>query len=116
MLDTCVIRAVTGHGDPDPETGKVQPVYGAPVYQGRCKLQSQQPAASTPNAGDRVYTVNPLFLKLPVDGTEGVVTGMVAEILECPGDPANVGRVFRVRSGDRKSYATAFRPIVEEVT
>jgi hypothetical protein len=31
-------------------------------------------------------------------------------------DAANVGRVFRVKSGDRKTYATAFRPLVEEVT
>jgi len=116
MDDTCRIRAVTGHGPADPDTAVVPTTYGPPVYEGRCKLQSQRPFPSTPDAGEHLYTVNPLYLHLPVEGTAGVVTGLVAEILTCPSDPANVGRIFRVKAGDRKTYATAFRPLVEEVT
>lgn len=114
MSDTCTIRPVTGHTT-DPNTGVVSDQYGAAVYSGKCKIQNQKPFPSTPDAGERLWTVSPLYLHLPVVGSENVATGHVVEITGSF-DPANVGRLFRVRSGDRKTYATAFRPLVEEVT
>ncbi len=115
MLDTCRIRAVTGETT-DPNTGKVTPTYGNPVYSGKCKLQNQRASfPSTPDAGEHQFTVTPTELHLPITGTAPVGTGLVVEITGSI-DPANVGRVFRIRSGDRKSYGTALRCQVEEIT
>lgn len=116
MVDQCTIRPITGHGPADPDTGVVPTLYGAAVYAGKCKIQTQKPFPSTPDAGEHLWTVGPLYLHLPVVGSEQVATGHEVVITASVGDPANVGRVFRVKSGDRKTYATAFRPLVEEVT
>lgn len=115
MLDTCTIRPITGQTT-DPDTGVVTPTLGAAVYTGKCKIQTQKPFPSTPDAGEHLWTVGPLYLHLPVVGSEQVATGQEAVITASVGDQANVGRVFRIKSGDRKTYATAFRPLVEEVT
>ncbi|MBB1153995.1 DUF6093 family protein [Amycolatopsis dendrobii] len=115
MLDTCRIRAVTGDTT-DPDTGVVTPAYGDPVYTGKCKIQAQKSVfPSTPDAGEHQWTVVPMELHLPVDGTEAVGTGLVAEITASV-DPVNVGRIFRIRSGDRKTLQTALRCQVEEIT
>ncbi|WP_409186720.1 DUF6093 family protein [Amycolatopsis sp. VS8301801F10] len=115
MLDTCRIRPVTGDTT-DPDTGQVTPTYGDPVYIGKCKIQAQKAALpSNPDAGEHRWAVVPVELHLPVAGTAAVVTGLVAEIT-ASGDPANVGRLFRIRSGDRKSLQTAIRCQVEEIT
>lgn len=115
MLDTCTIRPITGHGPADPDTAVVPALYGAAVYSGKCKIQTQKPFPSTPDAGEHLWTVGPLYLHLPVVGSEAVATGHEVQITASV-DPANVGRIFRVKSGDRKTYATAYRPLVEEVT
>lgn len=115
MLDTCRIRPVLGV-EYDPEQHRDVPVYGEPVYEGRCKLQ--RPRASlptTPDAGEHRWTLAPLELHLPVDGTAAVSTGHTVE-LTASVDPANVGRVFRIRDDDRKSLQTAIRFAIEEVT
>lgn len=114
MVDTCTVRPISGETT-DPDTGVVTPILGAAVYAGKCKLQSQKPFPSTPDAGEHVWTVEPLYLHLPVVGSEQVRVGHEV-LITGSADPANVGRVFRVRSGDRKTYATAFRPLVEEVS
>jgi hypothetical protein len=115
MLDACTIRPITGHGPADPDTGVVPTLYGAAVYTGKCKIQTQKPFPSTPDAGEHLWTVGPLYLHLPVVGSENVATGHEVQITASV-DPANTGRIFRVKSGDRKTYATAYRPLVEEVT
>src|SRR5690606_5450744 len=99
MRDTCRVRAVTGtttNGD-----ATVTPTYST-VYEGRCKIQSQRPYPSNPNAGDHQWTLLPVELHLPVDGTGEVGTDQFVDIL-ASADPQNVGRTFRIRSGDRKS-------------
>ncbi|SFO59754.1 DUF6093 family protein [Amycolatopsis rubida] len=115
MLDTCRIRAVTGDTT-DPDTGQVTPAYGDPVYTGKCKIQNQKAAyPGNPDAGEHQWTVTPVELHLPVTGTGSVGSGLVAEITASV-DPANVGRTFRIRSGDRKTLQTALRCQVEEIT
>ncbi len=114
MIDACTIRPITGHTT-DPNTAVVTPTLGAPVYSGRCKIQTQKPFPSTPDAGEHLWTVGPLYLHLPIIGSEQVKTGHEV-LITASLDPANVGRIFRIKSGDRKTYATAFRPLVEEVT
>lgn len=115
MRDTCTIHPIAGQTT-DPDSGVVTPTLGPAVYTGKCKIQTQKPFPSTPDAGEHVWTVGPLYLHLPVVGSEQVETGHEVVITASVGDPANVGRVFRIKSGDRKTYATAFRPLVEEVT
>ena len=114
MRDVCTIRPVTGHAT-DPDTGVVTPTLGAAVYTGKCKLQAQRPFPSTPDAGEHLWTVGPLYLHLPIVGSEQVATGHEV-VITASVDPANVGRIFRVKSGDRKTYGTAFRVLVEEVS
>lgn len=114
MVDTCRIRPVAGNST-DPVTGVVTTTYGAAVYQGKCKLQRQRGAfPSTPDAGEHRWTVAPLELHLPVVGSGQVETDHVVDVTASI-DPENVGRRFRVRSGDRKSLQTAIRFQLEEV-
>lgn len=115
MVDTCRIRQVTGETITDPVTGQVTPEYGDPVYEGRCKIQNQRSFPSTPDAGEHQFTLTPNELHLPVAGTGGVATGQLVEITASV-DPVNLGRKFRIRSGDRKSLQTALRCQVEEIT
>ena len=115
MLDTCRIRAVTGTTT-DPVSGVVTPTYGPVLYQGKSKLQSQQPFPSNPDAGEHQWTPTPLYLHLPVTvSAAAVVPGLFVEILSSV-DTVNVGRQFRVRSNDRKTLQTAVRVLVEEVS
>lgn len=113
MLDTCEI--VTIAGTTTDANANVIPTYSAPVYSGRCKLQQMRGAfPSTPSAGEHVWTLAPLELHLPVVGTENVAVDDLVRVLTSV-DPDNVGRVFRVRSGDRKTFQSAIRFQVEEV-
>lgn len=114
MVDACDIKPITGHTtNPD---GTVTPTYGSSVYQGKCKLQQQRTRyASNPEAGEHAYTVGPMELHLPVSGTDQVASDHHVEITDSF-DSANIGRVFRISIGARKTFASALRVIVEEVT
>lgn len=113
MVDTCRVERVTGRTT-DPDTGEVVTTVEV-VYDGPGKLQTQNPYPSEPNAGERVWTLAQTEVHLPMDtsgdvGTDDVVT--VSSAL----DTASVGRTFRVRSAIRKTFQTANRLLVEEVT
>lgn len=114
MLDACTIAAVTGTTtNPD---GSVSPTYGPPVYTGRCKLQRLRGSfPQNPKAGDRLWTLESTELHVPVSGTENIEVGHRVTVT-ASFDPVNVGRVFRVKSGDRKTLQSAIRLQVEEVT
>lgn len=112
MLDSCRITKVDGY-TVDPVTAVNTPNVVI-TYEGPCKIQSLRAYESTPTGGDRQWTVSPLELHLPVTGTADVGTDQRAEILTSV-DPVNVGRVLRIRSGDRKSLQTALRLAVDEV-
>jgi hypothetical protein len=110
MLDTCVI---TRAGEPVTVGGTVT-VPTVTVYEGKCKLQTHRPTASNPDAVDHSWSLLPLELHLPVAGTGDVRANDLVEITDSA-DPANVGRRLRIRGGDRKTFQSAFRPMVEEV-
>jgi len=115
MVDQCTIRAESTEVTTDPDTGVVTPVPGEVVYAGKCKLQQMRAALpSNPEGGEHRWTMGPLELHLPVEGSATVKTDCVVEVTASI-DPNNVGRRFRVRSGDRKTFATAIRFQVEEV-
>lgn len=113
MVDTCRIQPITGNST-DSVTGVVTPTYGVAVYEGKCKIQNQRGYPSNPDAGGHNWTLGPLHLHLPVDGTAGVETGHRVEILTSF-DASNVGRKFRIRIGDRKTFQSAVRFLIEEV-
>lgn len=114
MVDACTVKPVTGQAT-NTTTGVVTPTYGAPVYTGKCKIQRLRGAfPSNPDAGEHRWTVASVELHVPVAGTAGIKTGHLVTVTSSV-DPDNVGRQFRVRSGDRKTFQTAIRFQLEEV-
>lgn len=112
MVDRCRVERVTGRTENPDAT--VTPTYTT-VYEGKCKLQSQNAYPSEPDAGDRQWVTASPEVHLPMDGTGGVQTDDVVTVL-ASFDPDSVGRKFRVRSNIRKTFQTAARLLVEEVT
>lgn len=116
MVDTCVIRRVTGQAT-DPETGVVTPTV-AQVYTGKCKIQESSGFAGSgrvPDAGEHTYTLLAYVLHLPMSATapgEGDLVEITASVL----DPALVGREYRIAKEFAKTFATARRLEVEETT
>lgn len=113
MVDSC---AVSRPGDPftDPETGVVAP-SSVPVYSGACKVQAAGAQGGNPVAGGHLFSTLDSRVDFPVEAgpfqVDDVVT-VTASLL----DPFSSGRVFRVTEVLRKSFATAQRCKVEEVT
>jgi len=113
MVDTCTVTrpstAVTTSA-----TGVVTATTTT-IYTGKCKLQVQRMAfAELPDAGDHRFTLAPLEVHVPISAVD-VDTDDQVEIT-ASFDPANVGRKFRVRTSDRKTFQTALRLQVEELT
>jgi hypothetical protein len=113
MLDSCTVHR-PGIPVTDPETGVVAPSLTL-VYTGVCKIQQTISQASNPTAGGHSFTVQDSRVDFPVSAgpfaVDDVVT-MTASVL----DPQLVGRKLRVVELFHKSYATAQRTRVEEVT
>ena len=112
----------------DPDTGNVTTPL-VEVYAGPCKVQQTISQSANPNAGGHVFTVQQARLDIPVSVT-GVAVGDVAVASfadlatfpdgSFPGDSEFPGAVrtmtFRVVELFDKSYATAQRLRVEQVT
>jgi hypothetical protein len=113
MIDTCT---VTRLGDPitDPETGNVTP-GSTFVYSGPCKVQQTISQASNPSAGGHSFTVQDSRVDFPVTAGPLLVDDVV-KITASALDPQLVGREMRVVELFHKSFATAQRTRVEEVT
>lgn len=112
MVDSCRVDRVTGRTEnPD---GTVTPVYTV-IYDGKCKLQSQNAYPSEPTAGERQWTTASPEVHLPMTGSGDVRTDDLVTVVSSL-DTDSVGRKFRVRSNIRKTFQTAARVLVEEVT
>jgi len=112
MVDACTIQHVTG-STTNTTTGQVTPTYST-VYTGACKIQGGQ-SDSGQDVGEAHLAVLSLTVHVPISVT-GVVETDVVTITACVNDPELVGRVFRVLGPVHKSYATARRLPVIEVT
>ncbi len=112
MVDACTIQHVTGSST-NTTTGVVTPTY-ATIYTGPCKVQGGQ-ADSGQEVGDAHLAVLSLTVHVPIS-VVGVVEADVVTITASVNDPELVGRVFRVLGPVHKSYATARRLPVLEVT
>jgi hypothetical protein len=113
MQDTCTItRRATS--STDPETGVITPTQ-ATVYSGPCKVQQAAPATNPTDVGEAAVYVGQLVLHLPVtDATAAVQPDDVVEIVTCVLDASLVGKTFKLRGPAHKSFATARRfPMVE---
>lgn len=114
MVDACVIRQPSTTGALDPDTGLRPETPGAVVYTGKCKVQTYEAHESTPESGAHQYTVQRLSLHIPA--TVAVDVDYIATITASVLDPNLVGKRFRVAGFLHKSFATANRLQVEEVT
>lgn len=115
MVDTCAIQHRTGEVT-DPETGVVTPTYTT-VYTGKCRVQRRSDAGSASQAdvGEAALLIGHLEVHVPMAVT-AVVADDVVTITASVLDPALVGAVYKVRAVPEKSFQTARRLAVIEVT
>ena len=113
MHDTCTVQHATGSST-DPENGVITPTYST-VYSGVCKVQQATPAATPTDLAEAAVFVGQLTLHLPVtDATALVAPDDLVTITACVLDTSLVGKTFRLRGPAHKSFATARRyPMVE---
>ncbi len=113
MVDSCTIEALTGESTDD-DTGVITETYST-VYSGKCKVQQQAGSASPSDVGEAGLLIGQLELHIPASatgvGSEGLVT-----IVSSVHDPDLPGRRFRLRGLAHKSFLTARRFALIEVT
>lgn len=114
MVDTCEVRSPATFGALDPDTGLRVETPGAVVYSGHCKVQTFEAHEAGPDSGDHVFSVQRSKLHLPT--TAEVAVDCIATITASALDPNLVGRRFRIGAFLHKTYATANRVQVDEVT
>lgn len=116
MVDACTIQHRTGQTT-DPLSGVVTPTY-ALKYSGKAKVQTAGAGSMGRryNVGEVAEVMVRLELHLPIVGSESVARGDLITITVCLHDAALVGRVMRVHDLSHKSFATARRFLLEEVT
>lgn len=114
MVDACAITRVTAQVT-DPLTGHVTPGTAA-VYTGKCKSQTGEALGQAIEPGEVEAVLILTELHLPVVGSEGVRRGDVATITAAAHDTSLVGRKLRIKDVMYKTFATARRLRVEEVT
>lgn len=113
MVDACTIHR-QGELFTDFDTGVVSPVM-ALVYEGVCKVQQTIAQSSNPSAGGHSFTVQDARVDLPVLAGPFLV-GDVVTVAASVLDAQLVSRRFRVVELFHKSFATAQRIRVEEIT
>jgi hypothetical protein len=113
MLDACTVQHQTGSST-DTDTGVVTPTYST-VYSGKCKVQQSTPASGPTDSGEAAVYVSQLQLHVPVNATTALIApDDLATITACPLDSGLVGKAFHLRAPAHKSFATARRfPMIE---
>ena len=112
MIDSCTI---TRPGEPvtNPDTGDVTntPVE---VYSGPCKVQSKDSATSSPEAGERTFTVVSRQVHIPANAAD-VKDDDVVTITASRLNVFTVGKQYRVEGFTPDSFDTAARLPVKEI-
>lgn len=113
MLDACTVTRLSGSAA-DPETGALTPTYST-IYSGKCKVQQSAPASGPTVVGEAEVFIGQLQLHLPVTtATAAVAPGDLVTMTTCVLDPSLVGKTSKLRGPAHKSFATARRfPMVE---
>lgn len=112
MLDTCTIKRKTGETT---SGGVVTPTWSTLFSNQKCKVQSVGLADQGTTVGEAFKIVKRPEVHLPVTVT-GLQPDDVITITASALDPDLVGRVYVIRDVLAKSYATARRVNVLEVT
>lgn len=114
MVDECRIWAENGDETTDPHTGAV--VFGRTlIYEGPCKFQMREAWETEPTSAGTKFTAQRYQLHIPVAAGPARV-GHLVEPVHATHDPHLVGRWQRVTASFHKSYATAQRMGIQEVT
>lgn len=114
MVDACTITRTTGAGAQSETTGRITPTTST-VYTGPCQVRMPQNAAETPEVGNRTATVQQAIVKVPVAVVE-VAIGDVVTVVSSAHDAELVGRTFRVGALHHKTFSTARKLVVDEIT
>lgn len=113
MVDTCTIRRATGETT-DPDRGKVVDTYTT-IYSGICKVAQSAPSGSPVSVGEAQVLQQTLQLHLPasvvapLDDDEVTIDTSLL-------DATLPGKVFRLRGIPNKSFLTARRWGLVQVT
>lgn len=115
MVDSCTITRSTGEvGALDPATGLQTPTAPTTVYTGKCRVQTYEAQEARPASGQHVFSVQRYSVHIPA-GTQVRVDDQVT-ISSATLDPDLTGRTYRVTGLLHKTFATANRLLVEEIT
>lgn len=113
MIDTCTVHRL-GPKVTNPANGKVAREQ-TPIYDGRCEFQQTVAQSAEAEAGEHQFTTQDAVWKTPV-GAGPFKIDDVVKVTAAGEDPQLTGRAFRVTELFNKTYATAQRSRVEEVT
>lgn len=116
MTDTVTVTRVTGPPGPvDPDTGEREPAPTTTVYTGPGKVQTHEPHESARKSGEHIYIEQRYHLHLPISATEADVGDSVT-VTSSATDAQLVGREYRVAGEHAKTWATARRLLLDEIT
>ena len=115
MVDTVAVTRLASETT-DPETGVVTPTY-ATIYTGKGKVQrsGRQTTARPTDVGEAEVFLSRLEVHVPVS-VVGISTDDIVTVTASLLDPDLVGQRFHVRQEAHKSFQTARRFGVEEIT
>lgn len=115
MDDECTIGVETTTGTLDEATGLYAPEIAQPVYAGVCALMDARASAREFEAAGQVLMEREQILKLPIEGSEGVLKDMIVHFTSARFDSEHAGLRLRVTGPFHRTHATSRRLIVEEV-
>lgn len=113
MVDACTVEHPTGESTGP--GGVITATYAAPFYSGKCQVQITAETGQTVDVGEAHRIVTRKTVKLPIS-VLGVREGDRITITAAAHDPDLAGRVYTVRDVEAKTYLTARRVTVTEVT
>ncbi len=115
MLSVCTIRGeATGEPTTDPDTGRVTPAEGAPIYSGPCRVRPAGTQADSRESGGTEVFMFDYVVSVPVSVT-AVIEGMLCHIDASP-DAALVGVNLEIQQVARGEQITARRLACSEVS
>ena len=113
MVDTGRVRRKTGEST-DSDTGVITPTYSV-IYAGPCKVQQRAAIARPEVIGEAGVFVSRLELHVPVSVT-GIQSDDLFDLTAAAHDQDLLGRVWHVRELAHKTFASARRYSMVEVT
>ena len=116
--DTVTVTRVTAgaSGPLDPVTGLPStPEETVTVYTGAGKIQTYEPHESARKSGEHVWIEQRYHLHLPITADE-VDVGDTVTVTSSVTDPQLTGRAYRVAGEHAKTWATARRLLLDEIT